>query len=182
MTSKWKISPILDSHAQLLHHEMKNAPIISFTWICGLQPGSFVQNWISASLYCKWWGQHRSWATCVPDGSCKCLHWNKRTLHASLSRPIEPIQGWRWLFSGSHHYQWWDRESRLQAEVKMIVRRVVMWIPHWRESSLHSPQPVKWCVLFQCRKVMIFLNFPGPRQTIDSDCYVTTLTKLKTQT
>ena len=28
------------------------------------------------------------------------------TLYASLSGPIELIEGWRWLFPVSHHYQW----------------------------------------------------------------------------
>jgi len=37
----------------------------------------------------------------------------KRTPYASLSGPIEPIQGWWWQFSESHHYWWWGMVSLL---------------------------------------------------------------------
>ena len=33
---------------------------------------------------------------------------NRRTLYTSLSEPIQPIQGLRWLFPGLHSYPWGD--------------------------------------------------------------------------
>ena len=45
-----------------------------------------------------------------------CVTWvpwmltgTERTLYASLSGSIEPIQSWRWQFPELYHYQWWDK-------------------------------------------------------------------------
>ena len=58
VTVTWKTSDILNSHAQLSHHEMKNVSISSSIWISGLQPGNCVWSWISASKCWKWWWQY----------------------------------------------------------------------------------------------------------------------------
>ena len=41
----------------------------------------------------------------------------KRILYATLSGPIDPIQGWRWQFPGSYHHQLLDVVSPLWAGV-----------------------------------------------------------------
>jgi len=56
-----------------------------------------------------------------------------------------------------------------------------MWIPHWRQSSRHSPL---WMKLWD-RKGVILLDSLDPRQIINSDCYswcIMLLTKLKART
>ena len=57
-----------------------------------------------------------------------------------------------------------------------------MWIPHWSKSSRCSPQWVTWCTLFCDRKGVILWDFPEPEQTINSDCDIATLAKVKAQT
>jgi len=53
-----------------------------------------------------------------------------------------------------------------------------------KKSSRRSPQAAGkvMCMVFRDRKGVILLHFLEPRQTINSDCYITMLTKLKAQT
>ena len=51
-----------------------------------------------------------------------------------------------------------------------------MWIHHWRKSLRWSPQQVMRCALsFWDKKGIILLDFLEPRQTINSDHYIMTL-------
>ena len=80
-TATWKTSHVLDSHAQLSHHEMKSVSISSSVQIDGLQLGNCVWSWISASVHWKWWWQHWNIAKFAPGGSHECSHRNvKNTL------------------------------------------------------------------------------------------------------
>ena len=53
-----------------------------------------------------------------------------------------------------------------------------MWIPHQRTISRHSPYRVKeYALSFDIGKGQFLKDFLKPRQNINSDCYITTLTK-----
>lgn len=125
VTVMGRTSFILDGHAQLSHHKMKSVTIRSFTSISGLQPGNCIQSWILAWIGWKQWWQHWNISKVVLGGSDKSRTLTERTPYASLSGPIEPIRGWWWQFPGSHHYQWWDVVSTLQARVTTAVHGVV---------------------------------------------------------
>ena len=54
-----------------------------------------------------------------------------------------------------------------------------MLIPHRRKRSRRCPQQVVMCTAFWDRKGVILLDFLEPGQTINSDCHIAMLTKLK---
>ena len=176
-TMGWKTSHVLDCYAQLSHHEMTRVSISSFMQIGGLQSWNCVQSWISASMHWKWRWQHWCIAKFVPGGSHECSHRSKENtickfvrLYWTNKRP----------FPGSHYYWWWDMTSPLWAGVKTTVHRVVTWTTHQRKSSRCSPQWVM-CTVFWNRTGMILLDFLEPTQSINSDSYITALTKLNFQ-
>jgi len=101
VTEMWKTSHTADAHARLSHDEMKGISIRSSTvdYDLGIVYGA------------KYWFQ------CIgnDDGGVwilqSLLHVGpvnthmepQRMLYASLSEPVQPIRGWRWLFPGLHH-------------------------------------------------------------------------------
>ena len=89
MTVTWKTSHILDSHAQLSHHEMKAILISSSTWIGRLQPRNWVWNWIFASMHWKWWWQYWNIAMFAPGTPLSAHTRTERTPYASFSESIE---------------------------------------------------------------------------------------------
>ena len=84
----------------------------------------------------------------------------ERIPYASLLAPPELIWGWRWQYPWSHHYWWQDVVSPLQAGVKTPEHGV-----HWRKSSGHSPQWVKWCALYFGIGDSDPSGFPGTQTT-----------------
>ena len=51
--------------------------------------------------------------------------------------------------------------------------------PSKKKFKTHPSVGKVRCAVFWDRKEVILLDFLGPRQIINSDCYITTLTKLK---
>jgi len=115
-----------------------------------------------------------------PIQEIKMENRSERTLYACLSVPIEPIRGWRWRFPRLHHYWCWD-DVATTSWVKAAVHGVVTWTPHGRKISGCSPKQAEWCVQ-SFGKGVILLDLLEPGQTINSDHYITTLTKMKAET
>lgn len=103
----------------------------------------------------------------------------ERTLHATLSGSSEPIWGWRWQFPGLHHYQWQDLVSSLWTRVKTVVHEVATCEFSIHEE-VHTGQVM--CSVFRNRKGVSLPDFLELKQSVNSDSYFTTLTKLKART
>jgi len=125
------------------------------------------------SVCWKWWWQCCSIAKFAPDGSHRCSHWNRKNTSCTFVSPIEPMQGWKWQFAGSHLYQWQDTVSPLWAGVRTAVHGVA-----YVNSSLKTKLKMQLSV----SKEVIFLNFLEPEQIISPNCYIAMLTKLKVWT
>lgn len=112
-------SHALSGHMQLSHHEMRSVSISSSIQIIRLQPENISFSVLGLLVivlkYCKVCARWVSWML-TPDQKEHC---------ASLSGPIKPIQGWRWLFPGSHQYCWQD-VTPLQAGVQTAVHGMVI--------------------------------------------------------
>ena len=92
-------------------------------------------------------------------GPCMCANAHTETdriLYACLSGSIEPKQGWRWLFPGSNHYQWWDVMSPLWARAKSAVHSVTAY-----KLTIEEKADEVMCGAFCDRIWMILLDFPG---------------------
>ena len=150
-------------------------------WISGLRPRNSVWSWISASVHRKWWWQCWNIIKFAPDESHECSHRNKknvvcmfvRTYWTNMRLKVTVSQITPLLVTG----------CGVITGVKTAVHGVLTWIPQWIKIWRLSPQQVKWCALsFWDRKEVIPLDFLEPRQTINSDCYIMTLTQLKAWT
>ena len=166
---------VLGCHAQLLDHKIKSVSISSFTQIIGLQQENCVQIWTLASVHWKWRWQH--WLQSLQRVNPMSTHTGtERTQYASLSGSIKPTQGWKWQFPGSHHYWRWDVVSLLWAIFKMSLHEMTTReFFHWRKLSRLKVM----CTIVWDRKGVKPLDFLEVRQTINSDCYIIMLTKLK---
>ena len=72
--------------------------------------------------------------------------------------------------------------SPLRAGVKTAVHGVATCDFPWKKKFKALPSMGKvMCTVFWDRKVVILLDFLEPGQTINSDRYIATLTKLKTR-
>jgi len=60
--------------------------------------------------------------------------------YASLSGPMEPIQGWKWQFPGLHDYWWQDVVTTRSQSQNSSPWSDNMWIPHQKKHSRCSPQ------------------------------------------
>ena len=104
----------------------------------------------------------------------------ERTLYASLSGPIELIEGWRWLFPVSHHYQWQHMTSSV-LQSKQQSWSCNMNSPLKEKFETQPSEGEVMCAVFWDRKGVILQDFLGPRQTINSDNYIA-MTELKAWT
>lgn len=101
----------------------------------------------------------------------------ERVPYTILSGPIEPIGVWRGQFPGLPHYQWQDLESPWSVDMNSYLKK--KFKIHW--ASLPSVSKVMCTVLWN-RKVVILLVFLEPRQTVNSDYCIVTMTILKSLT
>ena len=167
-TTKWRTSP--SAHLCM--------------WIC--------RSWLQTMLFmCTYWLQ------CIGNdggnvGISQSLHQvglmnahrgRERSPYASLSRPTELIQGWRWQFPGSHHYWWREVLSLLWASAKLAVHGVAtLNSPSKKEFKMQPSADKVMCTIFWDRKGVILLNFLELTQIVNSDHYTMMLTKLNAQT
>ena len=144
VTAKFKTGQIANGLEQLSHHEASQ--ISSSVRITVLWSGHSVQNWISASVHRKWWWQHWNTTKFMPGVSHRFSHRNRkntvgkfvRTYRTRLKVIISWIASLLVMRHGVTTVCWSQNSSTWSDDV---------WIPHWRQSSRHCPQQVKWCGL-----------------------------------
>ena len=142
-------------------------------------------------MHWKWWLQCQNSTKFAPVGSHKCSHGNRKNTICQFVRTywtntrLEVTASWitsLWVMRGSATSMSWSQKGHSSSGD--------MWTTHQRKISRHSPEQVQWCALslevqwcaLSFGIGVILLDFMEPRQTISSDCYVMTLTKMKAQT
>ena len=134
VTMMWKISPVLNSHAQLSHHEMKSISISSSVWTSGLWPGNHAWSRISVLMCWKWWWQCWNVTEFVPGGShrrshrsrkntvCKFVrtYWTNTVLKVTVSRIPSFLLTGRGV-------------TTMRQYLNSSPWSGVMWVPHQRK-------------------------------------------------
>jgi len=116
-------------------------------------------------------------------GCMNALTETERTPYTSLSGPTESIWCWRCQFPASHHYCWWDMVLPLWARHKTSVHESGDMNSTQKKMCKMQPWVGKvMCTVCWDRNRVILLDFLGPRQIMNSNCYTITVTKQKAWT
>ena len=147
-TATFQTSHVLDSHAQLSHHEMKSISISSCMQISGLRLGNCVRSWILASMHWKRWWQRWNIPKFASGGFHECSHRNIKNTTCKFVRTYVTNMRLKvkvsWIASSPVTRHGVTTTSRSQNGSPWSGD---MWIPHQRKSSRRCPQRVKRCAL-----------------------------------
>ena len=190
VTAIWKTSHVPDCHDSCHTMKWRASQSTHLNILADLQPG----NCVTAEYQLQCVGNDIGHAGISQNlyqvGLTNAHTKTERLSFASLSGPVEPMQGWgwslmnlevpsnpshsripwgwRWHFSGSHHYWWWDVVSPLQAGVKTVVHGVatlpieVVNSPLKKKFKLQNSVGKVMCTVLWDRKWVILLDLLEP--------------------